>query len=638
MRLERGDRRRRQLVARGAAAPRAERPRASAPRRRSPAAAAWTGARGLRARTYRGVTAAMVPSFAHGRPHAGPGVACAGCLLVLLAASPARGPPPFRPTCASAACPPRASPSTSTRAWRRWRAQAAALATEILERHEARYGVARRARAARARRRRGRPQRLRHPAALSRWCTCARWPPTAATTSATTTAGCASCSTHELAHVVHLDAGARADRASGARCSAARPSSSRTRPRPTWMIEGLATYEETEGDRLRPRPQPRRRGWCCAWPRSRATSSREDRAGGRPRPLAGRAGAVPVRRGLPARPRPPMSARTTLPDLARVHSGRVLPFLDEFTARKVTGATFHALWTEWRAATRAAFEREAERDPRPRASPSRAPSPRAACASPAPRFSPDGHWIAYTDRNLTRFRSIRLVRPRTAAASTDLVKRNGGTCAGLDAGRPRPRLRRARELPPLPRAVGPARRRPGHAPGAAGSRAACARAIPTSRPTAARSCSCGSRATAATSPSLGLDGTGLRDLTRSEPGTQWSSPRWSPAGDAPRGLALPARRDGSTSCASTRRSGAVTPLTAGPGQDVEPAWTPDGAERRLPLRPRRRLEPLRAARRGRRAARASPTCSGGAFTPDVIAGRARARLRRATARAATTST
>src|SRR6185312_6373630 len=86
---------------------------------------------------------------------------------------------------------------------------------------------------------------------------------------------------------------------------------------------------------------------------------------------------------------------SVLPELARVHSRRVIPFLDEFTARKVTGSTFHALWEQWRLSTREAFEREAKTIRARGLTPSRALTTRGIRQS-APAFSPDGEWIAFT--------------------------------------------------------------------------------------------------------------------------------------------------------------------------------------------------------------------------------------------------
>ena len=91
-----------------------------------------------------------------------------------------------------------------------------------------------------------------------------------------------------------------------------------------------------------------------------------------PRPLAAGNGRVPVRRGLPARPLASATARTTLPALARVHSGRSLPYLDELTSQKVTGAVLPRAVEHWREARVAgSVRRGGRRDRTPAGSPRR---------------------------------------------------------------------------------------------------------------------------------------------------------------------------------------------------------------------------------------------------------------------------
>src|SRR5262249_10797050 len=85
-----------------------------------------------------------------------------------------------------------------------------------------------------------------------------------------------------------------------------------------------------------------------------------------------------------------------LPELARVHSGRVIAFLDEVTARKVTGASFSQRWRDWRLAAQEVFEHEAVEIRARGLTRSRALTARGD-RQVAPRFSPDGAWIAFTD-------------------------------------------------------------------------------------------------------------------------------------------------------------------------------------------------------------------------------------------------
>src|SRR5258708_39927489 len=158
---------------------------------------------------------------------------------------------------------------------------------------------------------------------------------------------------------------------------------------PTWMVEGLATYEETQGTAFGRGRNPDVR-MVLRMAALEEDFLREDGAvagldrwpGGQGAYFFGEAFLA----DLAARAGP-----TTLPDLARVHSGRELPFLDEYTARKVTGSTFHPLWTEWRLSMRAGFHQEAEGLRSPGITPPRPPTTRGVPQS-APRVSPHGPW------------------------------------------------------------------------------------------------------------------------------------------------------------------------------------------------------------------------------------------------------
>ena len=82
-----------------------------------------------------------------------------------------------------------------------------------------------------------------------------------------------------------------------------------------------------------------------------------------------------------------------------MHSGRIDSlYLDELTAHKVTGATFHTRWREWRRGEQKAAAREADGDPRPGSDACRSALTERGIRQTAPRFSPDGGWIAYTSR------------------------------------------------------------------------------------------------------------------------------------------------------------------------------------------------------------------------------------------------
>ena len=106
---------------------------------------------------------------------------------------------------------------------------------------------------------------------------------------------------------------------------------------PGWMIEGLATYEETEGTAFGRGRNPDTR-MILRMAALEGDFLREDEAG-----LAldrWPAGQTPYLFGeaflddLGDRFGP-----SILRELARVHSGRIIPYLDEMTARKVTGTS-----------------------------------------------------------------------------------------------------------------------------------------------------------------------------------------------------------------------------------------------------------------------------------------------------------
>ena len=376
------------------------------------------------------------------------------------------------------------------------------------------------------------------------------------------------------------------------------------------MVEGLATYEETQG---------------TAFGRGRNPDARmilrmaalEDAFLSEDRPVAGLdqwpAGQAAYLFGeaflahLSANAGP-----AVLPELARVHSGRVIPFLDEFTARKVTGSTFSALWTEWRASTRAASERAAEEIRARGLTPSHALTVRGVRQT-APRFSPDGHWIAYTDRDLTHFRSIRLVG-RSGGVEHHVVKRNGGTSlAWTPDGRAlvydEPETFRFFRVRSDLRLFDLATRRARWI-----TRGLRARDPDVSRDgrTVVFVRELGDRSDLAL---IRLDGTGGRDLTRSEAGTQWSSPRWSPSGDAlVAARFLPGGRLDLVRVVP--ESGAVTPLTQDRARDLEPVWSPDGAT--VVFRSDRDgVSNLYSLRLADGALSRLTNVLGGAFTPDV---------------------
>ena len=141
------------------------------------------------------------------------------------------------------------------------------------------------------------------------------------------------------------------------------------------------------------------------------------------------------------------------------------------------------------------------------------------------------------------------------------------------------------------------------------SRAACARASPTSAPTARRSCSCARTATAASSRSWTCPAGAVRDLTRSEPGRAVELSALQPGrrrSSRPRAWR---RAGGSTWCCVDAGTGEIVErLTEDRAKDVEPAWTPDGTPRSCsaPTATASRTSTRCASRTARCCA--SPTC------------------------------
>jgi len=331
---------------------------------------------------------------------------------------------------------------------------------------------------------------------------------------------------HELAHIVHLDE-ARGLVGFGRDLLGRAPYLFPNALTLSWMIEGLATYEETD---------------LTAFGRGRNPDSRmvvrmaalEERFPSEGQAIYGLdawpGGQAPYLFGEAfLRRLTETEGLDTLPRLGRQHAGQVIPFLDDRTAKKVTGASFHTHWKAWENEATASFEREAEAR--------RARGLTEACALSvrgirqlAPRFSPDGAWIAYTSQTLTRFPEIRLVRP-DGAGDRPLVLRNGGdgltwTPDGRALVYSEAHVYHTfsvfNDLSIVDIATGRVRRithglrayDPDVSPG--GKTIVFARKL-------------GDRSELQT---IGLDGEGLRPLTTSVPGTEWSSPRWRPQGDA----------------------------------------------------------------------------------------------------------
>lgn len=416
--------------------------------------------------------------------------------------------------------------------------------------------------------------------------------------------------THELAHVVHLDQ-AGGVMGFGRKVLGRAPFLFPNALTPTWMIEGLATHEETEGTAFgRGRDPDSRMVLRMAalerdFPKEdRAAVSQDRWPGGATPYLFGES----FLRHLAVR-----SGEKTLPELARVQSRQIIPFfLVDPVSKRVTGSSFHAQWRLWSAAVGEEFRAQAQGLESRGLTASRAVTTRGIRQVGA-RFSPDGAWLAYTSRSLTRFTAIRLVR---ADGSEDrrLTLRNGGASLSwtpdgrtivYDETEVYRFFSRRSDLRAVEVANGRVRRL------TRGVRARDPDVSPDGK-TIVFVRQMGDRAELHT---IGLDGKGLRQLTRSVPGTQWGSPRWSPRGDR-----IAASRwttgGGLDVVEVDPGSGEVTNRTDDRAKDVEPTWTPDGAH--IVFRSDRDgVSNLYALRRADNTLLRLTNVLGGAFMPSV---------------------
>jgi hypothetical protein len=375
--------------------------------------------------------------------------------------------------------------------------------------------------------------------------------------------------THELAHIVHLEEAHgvwRAGRTLLGRAPYLFPNTLTM----SWMIEGLATYEETEGTAFGRGRNPDSR-MVLRMAALEGRFPKDDQAiyaldawpGGQTPYLFGEA----FLRRLTEE-----SGPETLPRLGRQHSGQIIPFLDGRTLRKVTGTGLEPQWRAWAEEATGTFEREAARRRAAGLTPARSLTERG-IRQEFPRFSPDGLWIAYSSRTLTRFPEIRLMRP-DGSDDHPLVLRNGGsglswTPDGRTLVYAEAQIHRTfsvfDDLSVADVATGRVRRI------TRGARAYDPSVSPDGR-TIVFARKMGNRSELFTIP---LDGGEPVPLTHSVAGVEWSGPRWDPKGDAvvasrllPGGWLDLVRVD--------RRTGAVRQLTHDRAKDVEPTWTPDG--------------------------------------------------------------
>jgi Tol biopolymer transport system component len=378
----------------------------------------------------------------------------------------------------------------------------------------------------------------------------------------------------------------------------------------SWMIEGLATYEETEltafgrGRNPDSRMVVRMAALERRFPKQdQAIYALDAWPGGQTAYLFGE-GFV---RFVSER-----SGPETLPRLARQHAVQFPPWLDGRTLRKVSGAGLHAQWSDWTTTLGSSVAGEAEARTHGGLTQSR-PLTARGIRQTSPRFSPDGEWVAYGSQTLTRFPELRLVRT-DGSGDRRLSLRNGGaglawtpdgqalvfgelqvhgtysvfsdlSLLSVASGRVLRLTRGARVYDPD---VSPD-----------GRRVVCARKL-------------GDRSELAL---VGIAGERVRTLTASAPGVEWSGPRFSPGGD----LVVASRLlpgGWLDLVAVDPETGAVEQLTHDRAKDVEPSFTPDG--RHVVFRSDRDgVSNLYALRLADRALLRLTNVLGGAFQPSV---------------------
>jgi hypothetical protein len=486
--------------------------------------------------------------------------------------------------------------------------QAAALATEILARHEARYGQ-----------KVGRVQIVLVDAADDPNGFASPLPYPLVTIRAVAPEGTDDFGnhegwlrlvlTHELAHTVHLEEGRGLWRL-GRRVFGRAPFLFPNTLAMSWMIEGLATYEETEQTAFGRGRNPdskmilRMAALEGRFPlEDQAIYAVDEWPGGLTPYLFGEA----FLRRLSEQ-----SGEDAIPRMGRQHAVQFPPFLDGRTVSKVTGKGLHAQWKAWAGEATTEFEEDA-RERQTRGVTESRPVTTRGIHQVSPRFSPDGAWVAYTSRTLTRFPEIRLARA-DGSGDRRLALRNGGSgLAWTPDGKALvfAELQVHRmfsvfgDLSLVDAASGGVSRL------TRGVRAYDPDVSPDGR-TVVFARKVGDRSELFT---VGLDGEGLKPLTASAAGVEWSGPRWSPRGDAvvaarllPGGWLDIVRVDPAT--------GAVEQLTHDRAKDVEPTWTPDG-ETIVFRSDRDGASNLYALRLADRALLRVTNVLGGAFQPSV---------------------
>jgi Tol biopolymer transport system component len=339
----------------------------------------------------------------------------------------------------------------------------------------------------------------------------------------------------------------------------------------SWMIEGLATYEETEITAFGRGRNPDSR-MVLRMAALEGRFPREDRAiyaldiwpGGQATYLFGEAFLRRVSDD---------AGSDALPRMARQHAVQFPPWLDGRTLDKVTGSGLDASWTAWAAEAGQEFAREAAVRAGSGLTQARPITLRGIRQS-GPRFSPDGSTLAYTSQTLTRFPEVRLVA-RDGSGDRKLALRNGGsgiawTPDGKSLVVSELQVHRTFEvfgdLSLVTLESGKRRRL------TRGARAYDPDVAPDGR-TVVFARKLGDRSELSL---VGISGGDVRTLTASVAGVEWAGPRLSPTGRSivasrllPGGWLDLVLVDPAT--------GAVEQLTHDRAKDVEPTWMPDGA-------------------------------------------------------------
>ena len=414
---------------------------------------------------------------------------------------------------------------------------------------------------------------------------------------------------HELTHIVHLE-GARGLPGFGRKLLGRAPYLFPNATSPTWLVEGLATYEETRATAFgRGRNPDSRMVLRMAaldefFPRrDQAVLGLDKWPGGQTPYLFGEAFLRDLNDHYGDR---------TLAKLVRQHSGNIFPFLDELTAHRVLGVTYGPLWSAWSRAVRSGFQDEARALEATGLTRSQALTERG-IRQDAPRFSPDGSRVAYTSHTLERFGEIRLI-DADGGKDRKLATRNGGrglawTPDGRQLVFDEPEIYRhfsiRSDLRLLDVETGRTRWL------TRGQRARDPDVTPDGRQVVFVR-RLGDRSDLFEMP---LEGGEVRRLTESAPDTEWSGPRVSP--DGTRVVASRWTPGGRLDLVLVgRATGSIVTLTDDRAADVEPTWTPDGRE--IVFRSNRDgVSNLYALRLSDRRLRRVTRVLGGAFAPDV---------------------